>query len=220
MTRLLLSRLHHPVDNLGYGTRAAIWFQGCAIHCPGCTSVDTWRRDPETECEVDDVLAWVDGLSEDTVDGITISGGEPTDQPEALLVLLQGLAKRFHSRTREFDVLLYTGRELEELHVRAPGVLDLVDAVVSGRFIATLAGSHALRGSANQTVTAKSELGARRYPAADLERRYGEQRSRMGLHVDDQSIWMVGIPLPGTMSALTATLRERGVDITKESWLQ
>lgn len=219
MTRLLLSRLHHPVDNLGYGTRAVIWFQGCTVHCPGCISVDTWRRDPETECEVDDVLAWVDGLDEDALDGLTISGGEPSDQPDALLALLTGLAERFNSRTPEVDVLLYTGRDLEELHERAPGVLDLLDVVVAGSFISTQAGSHALRGSANQTVTTTSALGASRYPTADLELQYGEQRSMMALHVDDSSIWMVGIPLPGTMPALAASLRERGVEITKESWL-
>src|SRR5699024_2336095 len=158
-------------------------------------------------------------LAPDVLDGITISGGEPTDQPDALLELLSGLAERFHPRTREFDVLLYTGRDLEDVRDRVPGALELRDVVVAGHDRSSQGGAHARRGPANQAVTAVATLGARRYPAADLEARYGDQRSRMALHVDDRSIWMVGIPLPGTMPALTASLRERGVGITRESWL-
>lgn len=219
MTTLQLSRLHHPVESLGFGRRVGIWFQGCTVHCPGCVSVDTWRRDRNTECTVDDVLDWVLALDDPSVDGITISGGEPTDQPDALRALLTGLAEWIPTRDREIDILLYTGRDFHEAAMLAPGVFDLADAVVSGPFVASLAGRDALRGSSNQVVTAVSDLGQRRYQAATLEADYASQRSRMAVHVDESSIWMVGIPLPSTMAALSGALHSRGVDLGKESWL-
>lgn len=219
MTTLQLSRLHHPVESLGFGRRAGIWFQGCTVHCPGCVSVDTWRSDRSKECSVEDVSAWLIALDDSRLDGITISGGEPSDQPAALVSLLARLSEWIGTQGRDVDVLLYTGRELSEFDALVPGALDLVDAVVSGPFVADLAGEDALRGSANQQVTAITELGRSRYPADTLEADYGSQRSRMAVHVDGSSIWMVGIPLPGTMPALSAALRDRGVDLVKESWL-
>jgi anaerobic ribonucleoside-triphosphate reductase activating protein len=182
-------------------------------------SVDTWRPDRATECAVDDVLGWLAALDDPLLDGITISGGEPTDQPAALIALLSGLGEWIAEQDREIDILLYSGRELSGIHDLAPGVLELVDAVVSGPFVADLAGADALRGSSNQEVTPFTALGGLRYHAASLEADYGQQRSRMAVHVDGTSIWMVGIPLPGTMTALSDRLRERGVGLVKESWL-
>ena len=42
VTGVGVSRLHFPVTTLGPGRRAAIWLQGCSIHCRGCVSRDTW----------------------------------------------------------------------------------------------------------------------------------------------------------------------------------
>ena len=86
---IALSRIHFPVTTLGPGRRIGIWFQGCSIHCPGCISMDTWApsRGITTIDEVVSAIAqWIP-----TADGITISGGEPFDQPIALLELLRGL---------------------------------------------------------------------------------------------------------------------------------
>jgi len=99
---IALSRIHFPVTTLGPGRRIGIWLQGCSIRCPGCISMDTWAPGRGITT-IDDVVSaiaqWIP-----TADGITISGGEPFDQPVALMELLG----RLRSLT-EADVLVFTG---------------------------------------------------------------------------------------------------------------
>ena len=81
-----LSRLHFPVSSLGYGQRVAVWFQGCSLQCPGCVSRDTWEHGLGTmplERLVEQIARW-----SDAADGLTVSGGEPFEQPDALRELL------------------------------------------------------------------------------------------------------------------------------------
>src|SRR5262245_52975450 len=104
-----LSRVHFPVTVLGYGARIGVWFQGCRIHCEGCVSRDTWDPDGGMEADVDALLAWCRDHVGDRADGVTITGGEPFDQPEALGVLLDGLARWRASTGRSLDVLCYSG---------------------------------------------------------------------------------------------------------------
>ena len=91
--RLSLSKLHFPITALGPGRRIGLWLQGCSIRCSGCMSRDTWEFSDEShrvEVLLERVTPW---LAE--ADGITISGGEPFDQPEGLLSFLVGLRERF-----------------------------------------------------------------------------------------------------------------------------
>ncbi|MFC0541926.1 4Fe-4S single cluster domain-containing protein [Kutzneria chonburiensis] len=214
MTNVGISRLHHPVTVLGPGVRAGIWFQGCSIRCPGCASIDTWRVEPETEIDVEGVLAWIAGLSPDEVDGVTISGGEPTDQLEALASLLDGLRRWRTTRRPDADVLLFTGREPDWLDTEAAQALHgYVDAVVIGPYRADLAGDTPLRGSENQVLVTMSHLGEQRY--GDLS---SMPRQRVQINVDGQSVWMIGIPLPGDLSGVQAGASERGVRMRGTSW--
>ncbi|MFI7000834.1 4Fe-4S cluster-binding domain-containing protein [Nocardia sp. NPDC050175] len=218
-TTMLLSRLHFPVDNIGYGIRAGIWFQGCRVFCRGCLARDTWVFDESTRCGIDVVLDWLAALPVDQVDGITISGGEPTDQPIALRALLDGINAWRVRRKRPVDILLYSGRPTVLLDDRFPWLPASVDVLVTEPFVAAAAGADALRGSANQRVLVGTELGRKRYAAAELEATYADQRHRMGVHVDGDSIRLVGIPLPGDMTRLGAGLSDRGVRPQRTSWL-
>ena len=93
VTGLGVSRLHFPVTTLGPGRRAAIWLQGCSIHCPGCVSRDTWAP-AASLTEVAAVADWIEDQADDGLTGITVSGGEPLDQPEQLAALLTDLRRR------------------------------------------------------------------------------------------------------------------------------
>lgn len=214
MTAMLLSRTHYPVRNLGYGVRAGIWFQGCTVHCRGCVSRDTWRFDASRECPVDAVLDWIESIDR-PVDGITISGGEPTDQPQALRALLDGLAVR----RADTDILMYSGRTAHVLHVELPWLWDAVDVIVSEPYDAGAAGPCALRGSANQRVHRLSELARQRYPDDVFEHMYGPQRQQLSVHVDDTMVWLVGMPKPGDLTQMRRSLKERGVAVGRTSWL-
>ena len=91
---MLISRLAHPVRNLGFGTRAGIWTQGCTLRCAGCMSRDTWGFRADRELPVKEIGAWLLALP-GKLDGVTVSGGEPIEQPElpGLLVMLRYLGK-------------------------------------------------------------------------------------------------------------------------------
>ena len=92
MTELALSRIHFPVTMLGPGMRIGIWFQGCSIRCSGCISLDTWA----SERGITSVEAVFQTMQPflPHADGLTVSGGEPFDQPLALVrfLLLGGVA--------------------------------------------------------------------------------------------------------------------------------
>ncbi|MEU6582491.1 4Fe-4S single cluster domain-containing protein [Nocardia sp. NPDC046763] len=213
---MLLSRLHYPLHNLGYGVRAGVWFQGCTIGCRGCLARDTWPADETRRCDVGQVLAWLEQI-DGPMDGVTISGGEPTDQPQALRALLEGIRQTEHAAP--LDILLYSGRPMRWLREQFDWLTGLVDALVSEPFIAARAGNDALRGSSNQRVHVLTDRGRRRYGDQAMRTTYTEQRRRLGVHVDDESIRLVGIPLPGAMSELAAALSTRGIDVRDASWL-
>jgi anaerobic ribonucleoside-triphosphate reductase activating protein len=81
-------------------------------------------------------------------DGATISGGEPFDQPDALLELLQGLRA-----AGNLSVLVYSGYPYERLQDRHGPILSLVDVLISEPFEAAQAVIAPLRGSAMRAGT-------------------------------------------------------------------
>lgn len=140
-----LSRVHFPVTTLGPGRRLGIWFQGCSIRCDGCISADTWgpgKRPLALAQLLDDIQPW---LAE--AEGITLSGGEPFDQPDALLALLGALRQR----TR-VDILVYSGHPLETLQPLLQRAEGLLDALICDPFEQQQAQTRVLRGSDNQRL--------------------------------------------------------------------
>ncbi len=126
MTALALSRIHFPITTLGPGQRVGVWFQGCSIRCPGCVSMDTWAvgKGMTTVAEVLDALAPAVSLA----DGLTVSGGEPFEQPEALATLLRG----WH-QIGGGNVLVYSGRAFEDLKPELSKLGGLIDAIIADR---------------------------------------------------------------------------------------
>ncbi|WLQ07111.1 4Fe-4S single cluster domain-containing protein [Arthrobacter oryzae] len=212
-----ISRLHFPVTSLGYGRRAGIWFQGCTVRCPGCMSRDTWPSLPESRMAVKEILQWLGDLR-GHVDGVTISGGEPSEQPEALRELVEKLRLWEEALENPLDILLYSGRPLEEVVAELPWIPALVDVLISDPFEQEAPTDLGLRGSSNQRVNVFSALGAERYSEDDLATVYMAQRREIGVQVDGSSVWMTGIPLEGDLKALDAALRQKGVTMGRKSW--
>ncbi|HEX8094501.1 4Fe-4S cluster-binding domain-containing protein [Jatrophihabitans sp.] len=191
---MALNRLHFPVTVLGPGRRAGIWFQGCSIGCAGCMSLDTWADRGIEKVPVGAVLDWLESLPGGGADGVTISGGEPTEQPEALRALLDGLAAWRAGTGR--DVLLFTGREPAWVRGAGAAVVRGADAVVAGPFVAAEAGTTPLRGSDNQELVVLTERGRQAYD--DLS---GFRREAVQLGADATGLWLIGIPMPGGLAA-------------------
>jgi anaerobic ribonucleoside-triphosphate reductase activating protein len=199
---LSLSRMHFPVTTLGPGRRIGIWFQGCSIRCPGCISADTWgpgHRRLSLEQLLEQITPWLH-----EAEGITISGGEPFDQFDALRSLLEGLR-----RLSELDILVYSGYSLEQLDEPLLQTKGLIDALISDPYIEALSQTMALRGSDNQRLSLLTPLGRARL--GHYERPLEPTDKALDLMFDESgSVWMAGIPRRDDLLRLRDLLHEQG----------
>ncbi len=140
---LRTSLIHFPVLALGPGVRVGLWTQGCSIRCRGCMSVHTWSFEGGRLISIKELS---EKLSSYPSERLTISGGEPLDQYEALTKLLLLVRDRFE------DILLYTGYEYKEVKERFPKILRLVDVLVAGPYMKGFPSKSRLKGSENQKV--------------------------------------------------------------------
>lgn len=199
-----LAQVHYPVTALGPGRRVGIWFHGCSLHCAGCMSRDTWAGPARVVMTVDDLLAsHSEGFA--TAEGVTISGGEPFEQPDGLLALLQALRSFPH-----LSVIVYSGLALEALRAGHAERLALIDVLISDPFIASQAISAPLRGSANQRVSCLSARGEALW--RDVEEDWCQRGARLDLIADDAgAIWFAGVPAPGDLDRLDQRFYAAGI---------
>jgi len=180
--------LHYPVYALGPGRRAGLWLQGCTIHCPGCISCHTWPFDGGESAEIGALIAEISDIFKiNSPDGLTISGGEPFDQPESFLMLLEGIKKAGIK-----DVLVYSGYSAEAVLSEHPEIAGLAAALVGGPFEQGNETDSAWRGSANQTLSVfRPELA----PAyAEWEK---SKKGRLQVIARGREILVAGIPRQG-----------------------
>lgn len=173
------------VKTLGPGNRFALWVNGCHRRCPGCVSVRLQLPRPENEQPVEEFLA---GFDFSQTDGVTVSGGEPFNQPEELLKLVRW----FRARGIE-DILVYTGFTLEELRGLGSGTVDevlrSVAVLIDGPYMRALdTGRGNLKGSDNQRVLIFNEKFRAAYEA------YERQDRNMQEFLLDNVRLAVGIP--------------------------
>ncbi len=222
-----LSRAHFPVTALGPGRRLGIWVQGCHIACPGCMSRDTWSTSGGGVQQLDAVTAaWLTARRQGAT-GVTVSGGEPAEQADAVAEMVRRIrladaawadgvvSGAAGTAPAPLDVLIFSG--LDEMPFRAacPELVASADAVMAGPFEITQPTSLIWRGSANQRLVTFTELGAERYgPYLDAE----THSPAMQFVVDDDRIWTIGIPRIGDLPALERRLRELGVAVGGVSW--
>jgi anaerobic ribonucleoside-triphosphate reductase activating protein len=126
----------------GPGQRFVIWSQGCALACPGCFNPETHDEGGATYSVGELVDA---ALADDDIEGVTLTGGEPLEQPEAVAAFCAGVQGRL-------GVIVLTGfsrAEIEGDSARTRAVAD-ADLVVAGRYNRRLHVGAGLRGSANK----------------------------------------------------------------------
>ncbi len=198
-----LNKVHFPLTTLGFGRRVGIWTQGCSIRCPGCVNHDTWERRAEGDIRIDRLVKSLgEWLAE--ADGVTISGGEPFDQPEALLCLVRRLRSAVAG-----DLLVYSGYPLPTLVERFPNVLQAIDVLISEPYDAKSPQTKIWRGSDNQVVTLLSPLAWARYDGGINGMAWASPRN-FDVMLSGEDIWLVGIPKRQTMQRLQAKLKQRG----------
>ena len=134
----------------GPGRRCVAWFQGCTLGCKGCFNPETHTGPPRRVVTVEALLEEiVSHDSHDGLEGLTVTGGEPFQQPEALLALLRAVR-----RATELSVLVFSGYTLPEIERQPNGspALEQIDVLIAGRYLPGSRLARGLLGSENQTV--------------------------------------------------------------------
>lgn len=129
----------------GAGLRTAIYTAGCAHACPGCHNPTTWPFDCGREVTSAEILEAVErnGFN------VTLTGGDPLYQADALVPLATELKKR------GYNIWCYTGFTFEQLLTRpdAMRLLPFIDILVDGPFVESLRDPDLrFRGSSNQRI--------------------------------------------------------------------
>ncbi|NTF64969.1 4Fe-4S single cluster domain-containing protein [Rhizobium rhizogenes] len=218
MTVIAISRIHFPVTTLGPGNRIGIWLQGCSIRCPGCISADTWATGRGSTSVQEVIAAIAEWLP--LADGITVSGGEPFDQPNALKELLTEIRA-----LTQADVLIFSGHPIELLVQHLNEMPGLVDALISDPYLFDAPQTLALRGSDNQRLSLLTPLGKARFSSYQREATMADRK--FDLMMDDSGqFWMAGIPGRDDFNRLAATLssqhykiittQDRSVDASRQ----
>ncbi len=186
---LLVYHVERRIRTLGFHgeERYGLWTAGCARRCPGCMSPASrdsengeWMRIEELRMDIVST-----GLCE-----MTISGGEPFLQAEALAKLL----KTTRRLVPDLGVLVYTGCRLEELvkEKASLALLKEIDLLIDGEYVDEENRANdryrRLRGSRNQGIYPLTG----RYLGQVLEGDYRERKTER--FVRREGIYTVGIP--------------------------
>ena len=133
----------------GPGVRVSLFVSGCRNHCKGCFNPETWDFDygrPFTRATEDEII---EALRPSWIQGISILGGEPTEEENAAVLI--PFLKRVRAALPDKDIWLYSGYTYEAL--RDKEILTLVDVLVDGPFLLELKDAGlAFRGSRNQRI--------------------------------------------------------------------
>ena len=139
------AKKHSLVD--GPGVRYTLFMQGCPHNCKGCHNPDTHDINKGKILDVKDV--YNDIITTRYIDGVTISGGDPFFQPEALCELLKML------KEQGLSIWCYSGWRFEDLllNEKQAKALKYVDVLVDGKFEEDKKSKECMfRGSTNQRI--------------------------------------------------------------------
>ena len=136
----------------GPGLRMVIWTQGCIHNCKECHNPQTHDLCGGFDVETEEIVNKMKTLK--LQKGITLSGGEPFLQQEALTQIAK------EAKKNNLDVWAYTGFTLEQLldannasKFKNLNLLKEIDVLVDGKFeIYKKDFTLKFRGSSNQRV--------------------------------------------------------------------
>jgi len=149
---LIHSRLKKSRSN-GPGNRAIIWMQGCPFNCPGCFNPGLKDYNGGNDVPVEELVEWV--VSIKGIDGISISGGEPTEQLKPLNRFIAAIKEKTN-----LSILLFSGRTEKDILKLAGGreLIAVLDILIEGLYIRELSNSPGIwPSSENQKIRVMSK---------------------------------------------------------------
>ena len=187
------------VRGLGPGERVVLWVRGCTIGCPGCMTPDLWAKGVARPIEP---LAQELAAHLQSHDGLSISGGEPFQQPLEVANLLDRVRALVGTH-----VLCYSGFTIKHLrrNVEAAVLLSKIDVLMDGPYLQGKGNSKAWRGSDNQRMHL---LTAQAMDATD--ELAGEKRELQIQSCADGSLRVIGIPRREDWAVFRHLLQQRG----------
>src|SRR5262249_52002324 len=137
-------------------------------------------------------------------DGVTLSGGEPFDQPEGLLALLRRIR-----HTPDTDVLVFSGYSIERLSPPLDRMTGLVDALLTDPSDRRAPQTLRLRGSDNQRLHLLAPRARTRF--VEYDGRLEPTDNVLDVMFDDDgTVWLAGIPRQTDMRRLEGILAAGG----------
>ncbi len=140
---------YEPVSKSnGPGLRSVLWLQGCTLNCKGCFNPLTHPVGTGTRIAPVDLVNTI-AENQPSIEGITLSGGEPFLQLPAVISFLELL----HQHT-SLTVLLFSGYTYQQI-IKMPStdrLLTHVDLLIAGPYIESLRQASSLIGSRNKTL--------------------------------------------------------------------
>lgn len=137
----------------GSGIRVSIFFSGCNFHCKNCFNSELWDFNygiPFTEETINKIIEL---LAPDYIKGLSILGGEPFHNYDAVIKLIKKVKKIYPNK----DIWIWTGYKFDDIPEKCKDILDLADVIVDGRYEEDKRDlSIAFRGSTNQRIWRKS----------------------------------------------------------------
>ena len=137
----------------GSGIRVSIFFSGCNFHCKNCFNSELWDFNygiPFTEGTINKIIEL---LSPDYIKGLSILGGEPFHNYDAVIKLIKKVKEIYPNK----DIWIWTGYKFDDIPEKCKDILDLADVIVDGRYEEDKRDlSIAFRGSTNQRIWRKS----------------------------------------------------------------
>ena len=190
------------VTKLGPGIRFILWTQGCAGCCKGCMTPMSQDRDSGRIISVFDLA---DIIIQSGRDGLTISGGEPFLQAQALYELVNLIRAK-----RDIGIIVYTGYTLDEIlqsrDLYMCRFLEQIDLLIDGPYIEELNDGMNLRGSSNQRAIALTA----RYES-DVDG-YGSKKAEVEFFMKEDKVLMVGVPDSNTLNRFKYAFKEETID--------
>jgi len=192
----------------GPGVRAAVWLQGCAVHCPECFNPQLWAPRGGVLSSPDELAReWVAEAVAAGAEGLTLLGGEPFEQARGAA----SLARAFQDAG--LGVMTFSGHPLGLLQEWAAGgrddiaeLLDATDLLCDGPYLRELPDTERpWVGSRNQGIRALTGRYAAEVRAIDADG--GRDRVEVRIARDGT----IGVNGWATDAALAALFDDLGV---------
>ncbi|MDR2763286.1 MAG: radical SAM protein [Planctomycetaceae bacterium] len=190
---------------LGPGCRSVIWFYGCSRSCLGCIADSMNKSNKYESYEPYQLAEWV--INNQGIEGITLSGGEPFEQPKkSLEQFLKSIRKNSN-----LSILCYTGNRYEKLidDIENQKILKYIDVLIDGEYQINNDNGQRWRGSENQ----RFHFLTSRY-AAEKDKWLIARERQIEIELDlNGSILLSGIPSKDFIENLTTQLDAKNISI-------